>query len=179
MSDRLLTGSPGVQFGCGGGNTLGLNGFRASECRNIHIWTAKIGLSGLTRIQRNNHARADRPRRPEGRPDMTKIEAPERVWLWRDDPSGNLVASGPDEPYPAGSKAYVPEKAIDAAREEGRRAGLEEAAKYHIRFLMQRTNVPLKKVVASTETIRALIDKPGDAQMEGECETETVAASKN
>lgn len=54
------------------------------------------------------------------------------------------------------------QQALDAAREEGRRAGLEEAAKYHVKFLMERTSVPVEKVVASTEAIRAMIDKPAD-----------------
>lgn len=66
------------------------------------------------------------------------------------------------------SEADLHQQALDAAREEGRRVGLEEAAKYHIRFLMERTSVPVEKVVASTEAIRALIDKPGDAQKERE-----------
>lgn len=34
-------------------------------------------------------------------------DAPERLWLWRDQPRGNLVVSTPSDPYPTGSPQYV------------------------------------------------------------------------
>lgn len=34
-------------------------------------------------------------------------DAPERIWLWRDEPHGNLVVSTPSDPYPSGSVQYI------------------------------------------------------------------------
>lgn len=100
-------------------------------------------------------------------------EAPERIWLWRDEPHGNLVVSTPSELYPRGSPQYIRvdlhQQDLDAAREEGRRAGLEEAAKA-VEILKGQCVDRHVKIWAENraEAIRALIDKPGDAQKQGE-----------
>lgn len=34
-------------------------------------------------------------------------DAPERIWAWKNDPHGETVVSGPDNPYPTGAQEYV------------------------------------------------------------------------
>jgi hypothetical protein len=59
-------------------------------------------------------------------------EAPERIWVWRNEPGNEVVISVPGQPYPAGSPEYIcadiAQAQIDAAvKAERERADKAEA----------------------------------------------------
>jgi len=49
------------------------------------------------------------------------IDAPERIWAWRNEPNGEMVVSGPDEPRLTYSTPYIRADRIEALEAENAR----------------------------------------------------------